>query len=79
MAIQWSCNKQPNFYLVEGVTDDDPPVMLAKSISVREWESSADSQALFATTVAMLEHGLSNVPDPVVVPEEPPVLPATAP
>jgi hypothetical protein len=80
MAIQWSCNKQPNFYLVEGRTDDDPPVLLSKTISVREWETAPDQQALFQKTVAMLEHGLSNTPDPVVELADPvpDVTPATA-
>jgi hypothetical protein len=80
MAIQWSCHKQPNFYLVEGRTDDDPPVLLSKTISVREWEASADQQALFQKAIASLEHGLSNTPDPVVEPADPgpDLTPATA-
>lgn len=79
MITQWSCNKQPNFYLVEGRTDDDPPVLLAKTISMREWDAAPDKQALFQETVAMLERGLSNAPDPAVEPEPPVVIPAAAP
>lgn len=78
MTIQWSCNKQPNYYLVEGRSDSDPPVFLAKTISVREWEAAPDQQALFQETIAMLEHGLSNTPNPVVEPEPPVVIPVAA-
>ncbi|WP_443698734.1 hypothetical protein [Pseudomonas sp.] len=78
MTIQWSCNKQPNFYLVEGRTDDDPPVLLSKTISVREWEAAPDKQVLFEETIAVLERGLSNAPDSAVEPEPPVVVPAAA-
>lgn len=59
MAIQWSCNKQPKFYLVEGRTDDEPSVMLARTISSTEWESAVDQQALFEAVIADMEVGLS--------------------